>query len=182
MGYCEKSIKKRRNVILLAVPADPMRNFCGQAQLYFPAKKGAALTNNSQPMESASRQSAPFVLVVEDEFLVRLMAAQALREVGCEVVEAINGAEAIAFIQSGAPVDLIFTDIQMPGPVDGLGLLAFAQQTIPDVPVIVSSGHLDPNLALESGAAAFLPKPYQTDDLAMLIDVNLGARFDRRCE
>jgi CheY-like chemotaxis protein len=135
---------------------------------------GAVLTNNAQLTNSADREAAPAVLVVEDELLVRMMAAHALREVGCEVVEAANGAEAIEFIQSGAPVDLIFTDVRMPGPVDGLALLAFAQETIPHVPVIVSSGHLDPELALEAGAAAFLPKPYQADDLAVLIDVNIG--------
>jgi CheY-like chemotaxis protein len=126
-------------------------------------------------MNCADRHAPPAVLVVEDELLVRMMAAQALRGLGCEVVEAANGAEAIVFIQSGSPVDLIFTDVRMPGPVDGLALLAFAQKTIPHVPVIVSSGHLDPELALEAGAAAFLPKPYQTDDLAALIDGNLGA-------
>lgn len=125
-------------------------------------------------MNSADRHATPAVLIVEDEFLVRMVAAQALREAGWEVVEASNGTEALAFLHSGAPVDLIFTDVQMPGPVDGLALLAFVRQTIPDVPVIVSSGHLKPELALDAGAAAFLPKPYRSEVLAVLIDANCG--------
>jgi CheY-like chemotaxis protein len=138
------------------------------------SKEKDALTNNPQLVNSANRHATPAVLIVEDEFLIRMMAAQALREVGCDVVEASNGAEALAFLNSGAPVDLVFTDVQMPGPVDGLALLAFVRQTIPSLPVIVSSGHLDPDLAIEAGAAAFLPKPYQADVLAVLVDAKIG--------
>ncbi|WP_254514928.1 response regulator [Novosphingobium sp. G106] len=103
-----------------------------------------------------------------------MVIVDALRDGGRLVVEAANGDEAMAFIQSGAAIDLIFTDVRMPGTVDGLALLAFAQRTIPGVPVIVSSGHLKPAQAISAGATAFVPKPYSVEDVADLIAASLA--------
>ncbi|MFW2344904.1 MAG: response regulator transcription factor, partial [Brevundimonas mediterranea] len=55
--------------------------------------------------------------------------------------EAFNADEAVAILKSGACIDLIFTDVRMPGAMDGLGLLAYAQLGQPRIPVLVSSGH-----------------------------------------
>lgn len=112
----------------------------------------------------------PVILVVEDEWIVRLVLADALRDAGHTVMEAVNGAEAIAFIDSGAPLDMIITDVRMPGAVDGLALLAFAQSEAPGIPVIISSGHLDPTIAMRAGAAGFLQKPYSVMDATALVD------------
>lgn len=128
-----------------------------------------------EPTIAAGHDISRVVLVVEDEWLIRMVLVDVLRERGRCVVEAANGTEAIEFIQSGAALDLIFTDVRMPGSVDGLELLAFARRTIPTVPVIVSSGHLDPASALQAGAVAFLSKPYQLEEVAALIDAHLLA-------
>lgn len=103
--------------------------------------------------------SMPRVLVVEDEFLIRLLVADHLREAGFTVVEAFNGDEAIAILNAGALIDLVFTDVRMPGAADGMALLGFVKRTRPDLPVLMTSGHLEPQLAYAGGAAEFLPKP-----------------------
>lgn len=61
----------------------------------------------------------------------------------------------------------------MPGSIDGMGLLAFIKQDHPALPVVISSGHLNPTLALASGAIRFLSKPYQVDEALDLIKSEL---------
>lgn len=123
------------------------------------------MQSNSTPDLDPGTVDAPRILVVEDEFLIRLLVADHLRESGFIVLEAFNGEEAIAILKSGALVDLVFTDVRMPGAIDGLGLLDFIKQAAPDLPVIVTSGHLQPDLALAGGAVQFLPKPCDLDGI-----------------
>ena len=131
------------------------------------------MMTSAQPTAASNIDHRPVILVVEDEWLIRMSTVDALREIGWRVVEAADGAEAVAFIQSGATIDLIFTDVRMPGPIDGLDLLVFAQQALPGIPVVVSSGHLDPVTAVNAGAAAFLMKPYDLNQVATLIGAKL---------
>ena len=100
------------------------------------------------------------ILVVEDEFLVRLLICDELRLQRYAVIEAIDASEAIAILNSGVHIDLILTDVRMPGEIDGLGLLAFVRANQPLIPVIVTSGHLLPEEVLKNGATRFLSKPY----------------------
>lgn len=106
------------------------------------------------------------VLLVEDEVLIRMMIADYLREAGYSVVEAVNGDEAIAILTAEAVIDLVLSDVRMPGATDGLELLAFVRRTSPDLPVILTSGHLEPGLALAAGATRFIAKPCDLDELA----------------
>lgn len=69
----------------------------------------------------------PTVLVVEDDVLIRLSVADALRSAGLDVIEAATGDEALTVLASSATVDLVFTDIQMPGSTDGLELAQIAR-------------------------------------------------------
>ncbi|MFC3579281.1 response regulator [Sphingomonas hylomeconis] len=123
--------------------------------------------------KSAAEQRARVILVVEDEWIIRMTVVDALRDEGWNVVEAADGVEALEFLQSGAIVDMIFTDVRMPGEVDGMALLAFAQRTVPHVPVIVTSGDFDPGSAMGAGATAFLVKPYPLGTLAALVSAKL---------
>ena len=118
----------------------------------------------------------PRVLVVEDEFLIRLLVADHLREAGFTVLEAFNGDEAIAILTAGAVVDLVFTDVRMPGAADGMALLEFVQRTQPELPVLMTSGHLEPELAYAGGAARFLPKPCDPEAVIDAIRAALSAR------
>ncbi|RYE03933.1 MAG: response regulator [Sphingomonadales bacterium] len=117
-------------------------------------------SSSASPQGEHNPQGPATILVVEDEFLVRMLICDELRYVPYTVIEAVTADEAVEFLKSGVQVDLILSDVRMPGSLDGLGLLAFVQANYPDVPVIITSGHLDAGAALAEGAAQFLPKPY----------------------
>lgn len=110
------------------------------------------------------------VLVVEDEILVRLTIADHLRGAGYEVVEAANATEAIAVFASGELVDIVFTDVQMPGAMDGLMLARWVHEHHPGIHVLVTSGKGD--AAVSSGLVpdgAFFSKPYPLEAVATRI-------------
>lgn len=80
------------------------------------------------------------ILVVEDEVLVRLVISDYLRECGYQVVEAAGTDEAKQVLQSGTKVDLIFSDVQLPGQADGIALASWVKEQYPGIPVILTSG------------------------------------------
>src|SRR5439155_25246387 len=88
----------------------------------------------------AEPEGARTILVAEDEILVRFMAAEHLRAAGFNVIEASNAAEAIDVLQSSEPVDLLFSDIAMPGLMNGAMLARWVYVHRPDVPVVLASG------------------------------------------
>lgn len=114
------------------------------------------------------------ILVVEDEVLIRLMVSDELRDAGYDVIEAFNADEALAILESPVRVDLIFSDVRMPGSLDGLGLLAVVNTIFPNLPVILTSGHLGPATAKTQGATGFLPKPFRIDALVEAIQRELA--------
>jgi len=111
--------------------------------------------------------AAPVVLVVENDVLLRLVTAGSLREAGFEVLEAANSAEAMLVLAS-MPVDALFSDIDMPGKMDGLALAQWMRQRRLDTKIILTSG-----VARALGGAeeygSFLPKPYADTDVEHLL-------------
>src|SRR5947209_12937519 len=101
----------------------------------------------------------PVILLVEDEVLVRLATAELLRDEGYVVLEAVNGGEALALLETGHPLDLVITDIRMPGRMNGLELCSSVKRLRANLPVMLFSSHL-PDQAPHC-ADAFLAKPYQ---------------------
>ncbi|MEA2885715.1 MAG: hypothetical protein QOD11_75 [Bradyrhizobium sp.] len=98
------------------------------------------------------------VLVVEDDSLINLMATDELKRAGYDVVSAFNADQAIEILESRSDVRLIFTDIDMPGSMDGLKLAAAVRHRWPPVRIVITSGkHLPSELP---AGAAFIPKPY----------------------
>ena len=95
---------------------------------------------------------------------------------GYTTLSANNGAEALAVLDSGAPVDLLFTDVIMPGAMNGRDLAAEAQQRRPGLRVLFTSGYtenaIDQDGKLEQGIL-FLAKPYSRAELARLLRVAL---------
>jgi DNA-binding NtrC family response regulator len=87
------------------------------------------------------------------------MLADELREAGHHVIEACDADEAVIILQTVTP-DLIISDVRMPGSLDGMGLLALVKKSRSDLPVIITSGHLQPAQAMAQGAASFVAKPY----------------------
>lgn len=108
------------------------------------------------------------ILVVEDEFLIRCMLSDELRDAGYQVIEACNATEALSILNTVTP-DLIISDVRMPGPLDGIDLLGKIRQKSATLPVIIISGHLHPAQALSEGATQFVAKPYLME--AVIISV-----------
>lgn len=105
--------------------------------------------------------SATRCLIVEDEYLIRLTLAEALTDEGFDVVEAETGDEALTILERDQGVELLLTDIQLPGKLDGVGLARAARLRAPSLPVIFMTGRPDCNIgALRSERDAFIPKPY----------------------
>lgn len=83
------------------------------------------------------------LLLVEDEFLVRLILGEALTEAGYEVVEADGGEAGLRLIEEGGPFNAVITDVQMRGPTDGIAVATHARQRQPDVPIIFATARPD---------------------------------------
>ena len=106
----------------------------------------------------AERQ--PRVLIVEDEGLLRAMAHEEFADAGFDVVTAANGEEAIRTLEADAGFDLLFTDIRMPGAMDGWSVAKHARSLKPDIAVIYVTGYSDAQDAMVS-PSVFLRKPYR---------------------
>jgi len=103
-----------------------------------------------------------FILVVDDEALVRMSAVDVVEEAGFGVVEASNADEAILILESHGDIILIVTDIDMSaGSMDGLRLAATVRHRWPPIHIIVVSGHHQANEAELPSGGVFLSKPYQ---------------------
>jgi CheY-like chemotaxis protein len=112
------------------------------------------------------RSPAPkaLILIVEDEVLIRMTLAEDLRDAGYSVIEASNADAAFEYLKTGSQIDLVFSDIQMPGSLDGLELARRIRMERPSMPIILSSGHQ----GLAEGAP-FIAKPYRTERVISLI-------------
>jgi CheY-like chemotaxis protein len=88
----------------------------------------------------SDNDSAPVVILVEDEVLIRMSIADYLRSCGYQVIEAGSADEAVVVIDSETRIDVVFTDVKMPGSMDGFGLARWVRQRLPDIPVILTSG------------------------------------------
>ncbi len=108
----------------------------------------------------------PRVLVVEDEFLIRLTLVEALSDEGFDVLEADSGDAALSILQSSPSIRLLLTDIQLPGSLNGNTLATKARETLPDLPVIFMTGRLDAaDGAGRSDRDVFISKPYTLVDI-----------------
>jgi len=103
--------------------------------------------------------ATPTVLLVEDEVLIRLMIAEELRDHGIQVLEASSADEALTVLESALAVHLLFTDIQLPGTMNGVALANLAHVRYPHLKLVITSSQ-EP--CGDSGAVAdtFIPKPY----------------------
>jgi CheY-like chemotaxis protein len=111
-------------------------------------------------MHTQPAQYSPTVLVVDDEPLLRMDVAAALEEAGCHVLEAANADEALQLMESVSHVDLLVTDVQMPGSMDGIQLSAAVHTRWPDTEVMVTSGRIQPRAHELPPNVRFLSKPY----------------------
>jgi CheY-like chemotaxis protein len=100
------------------------------------------------------------VLVVEDDPIVRMNAVILMEDAGIEVVETTNADDAIAILESRTDVRVVFTDIEMPGSMNGLKLAFAVRDRWPSVTIIIASGRTQPPPDEMPPEATFLRKPY----------------------
>lgn len=111
-------------------------------------------------MGEMARDRRPVVLVVEDELMVRMNAVVTLQEIGFEAVAARNADEAINALETRDDIWAVFTDVQMPGQMDGLRLAKVIRDRWPPVALLVTSGKRNVIQSELPNGARFLPKPY----------------------
>ena len=109
---------------------------------------------------AAPVKAKDLVLVVEDEALIRMTSADVIRELGLEVIEAVDADHAISLLESVPGVTVVFTDIQMPGSMDGLLLAAVVRDRWPPIALLVTSGKMRPASSDLPTGAQFISKPY----------------------
>ena len=151
-------------------------------RLYLPRDKSTAKesTKVAGPAEEPRGQGQT-VLVVEDNDGMRRVAKKQLTELGYRVLEAENAAGALAMLKSGTKVDLVFSDVIMPGEIDGIGLADALSRDYPGLPVILTSGFTarpsDEARWKDAGkiSTELLMKPYRREELAWAINRNLEA-------
>ena len=115
--------------------------------------------------ETAGPRQDVKVLVVEDELFVRLMAVDAIEDAGYVAIEAEDGDKALAMLDGRDDIDILFSDIKMPGTLDGLALVQKVRERWPSMPIILTSGHLYADDINMPASVPFLQKPYRAGTL-----------------
>jgi two-component sensor histidine kinase/DNA-binding response OmpR family regulator len=115
------------------------------------------------------------VLVVEDEMVLRMRAADIVEDAGFCAVEAVNADEAIAILESRSDIALLFTDIQMPGSMDGLKLAHAVHSRWPDIGIILVSGQMKPSDAERPTDSRFFSKPLGVEQMVAELQAMVAA-------
>lgn len=110
------------------------------------------------------------VLLVEDEILISAIIADELRERGFDVHDVTTGDEALRYIEAGYEADIIFTDINLPGNIDGIELAIRVREIRPELPIVYASGRCHA-FGLESMVtrSLFVPKPYSPAEVCSVL-------------
>lgn len=124
--------------------------------------------------------TSPVVLVVEDEALIRLAAVQIAEDAGYEALEAANADEAIRLLEARADIALVFTDVHMPGTMDGIKLVHYVRRRWPPVRLMVASGVAVMSESELPSGASFFRKPYVDHAIAGEMKRLLGDDLGRR--
>lgn len=118
-------------------------------------------------------------LVVEDEALIRMVLAETLTEAGFSTYEAENATQAISILERHPEIVVVFTDIQMPGDMDGLQLSHYVRERWPPTIIVICSARVVPDPSTLPAEASFLAKPYEPSALRKIlsfVDERLAAQ------
>ncbi|MDR3513478.1 MAG: CHASE3 domain-containing protein [Caulobacteraceae bacterium] len=147
-------------------------------KIFLPRSRQVEPTREPAPTGSL-RGRSEVILVVEDDDLVRAAVVGMLRDLGYSCLHVADGAAALEILRQGVKVDLLFTDVMMPGPVKSRELAAEAQRLRPGLPVLFTSGYTDNAIVhhgrLDAGVQ-LISKPYARDDLARRLRALLKSR------
>jgi CheY-like chemotaxis protein len=120
----------------------------------------------------AHQTARPRILLVEDKVLVRVTVSDLLRKAGFTVIEAATADIAWRFLEASGPVDLVFSDVESPGSLDGLQLARSIRARFPSLPIVLTSGNERPGNY--EGLGIFIAKPYRFELVASIISDALG--------
>ena len=147
-------------------------------KLYLPQAAGVADALPAEAGISEIERGDESILIVEDDALVREYVVAQISRLGYDTLAASNGAEALAIINGPERIDLLFTDVIMPGSMNGRQLAIEAQKRRPGLKVLFTSGYTENAIVhhgrLDAGVL-LLPKPYVSSDLARLIRTALAS-------
>ena len=118
----------------------------------------------------------PRILVVEDEPLLRLFNADMLSDAGFDVLEAANADEALRVLETTRGIRVVFTDVEMPGALDGFALAERIEALWPEIGVVITSGRRHPEAVLTAPARCFVAKPFRAAQIVGAIDAFVQAR------
>jgi CheY-like chemotaxis protein len=119
---------------------------------------------------TTSSSSRVAILVVEDEPIIRMNAVHVVEDAGYDVIEASNADEAIVLLETRPEIRVVFSDIEMPGSMDGLKLLHTIRERWPPVILILSSGRVSPPVEEMPSETVFLRKPYIGGELLKVLE------------
>lgn len=119
--------------------------------------------------------TVPNVLVVEDEMVLRMKAIDIVEDAGFTAIEAVNADEAMSILESRSDISLLFTDIQMPGSLDGLKLAHAVHKRWPEIKILLVSGQVKVTDADKPVNSRFIPKPLATKDMISEIQAMVGS-------
>jgi two-component sensor histidine kinase/ActR/RegA family two-component response regulator len=125
-------------------------------------------------MSSDPVQPSPKVLVVEDEMVLRMRAGDIVEDAGCIPIEAVDADEALSILESRSDISLLFTDIQMPGSIDGLKLAHAVHQRWPAIKIIMVSGQVNLSDAEKPADSRFFGKPLVADHMISELQEMVG--------
>jgi CheY-like chemotaxis protein len=147
--------------------------------LLLSARREAIRTVSASDIASHGPEGrTPTILVVDDEVLIRMALSDCLQDSGYKVLEAGNADEAVAVLEHGHEIDLVFSDIRMPGTMDGFGLAKWIRQNRNGLPVLLTSGDSKKSDLAEQlgGDEPFFAKPYDTQTILAQIRQSIDAR------
>jgi PAS domain S-box-containing protein len=137
-------------------------------RMFLPRAEGAVeQSSESQDTVSSSFGTGKTVLVVEDDPAVRQVAISTFRSLGFDMMEAASGDEAARLLKANRQVDLMFSDIRMPGELTGIDLARLIRRERPEIRVLLTTGYADDDQTIED--VDLLYKPYRATDLAVKI-------------
>ena len=117
----------------------------------------------------------PRVLIVEDEMLLRMRAVDIVEDAGFSPVQAVNADQALSILESRSDISLLFTDIQMPGSMDGLKLAHAVHDRWPAIKIILVSGQVNPSDAERPADSRFFGKPLSDGQMIAELQAMVGA-------
>ncbi len=149
-------------------------------KLYLPQSADRVISSEleTEPVSLQAASGRGTILVVEDDEEVLAVTAESLRELGYQVVTAVGGAQALEILTGGQPIDILLSDVIMPGGINGAQLAVRARHVRPELKVLLTSGYTAAALNREHGLPDNLDivgKPYRREELAKKLRLVIGA-------